>query len=273
MHRRPRPGRPFGARALFALLALGALTVSAVAYAQTRSEGRSGRSDASKGPAKKARPPRPRLIEVPPAPAIGTTAQIRFHVAPRPDGRSGTAGPGAPVVRWRRFECRLDGGDWESCTSPRRLADLEPGDHAFAVRALNRRGRHGPAAHYEWRQLAPQRFTIDLLGPPPDDLMPGEPAQPLPLRIANPNDAPIEVTAIAVAIATEAPNCPSEPNFELTPSSVSPAAPLWVPAGGSVTLPSTGATAPAIALRELPVNQNACQNAEVPLVFSGEAHG
>jgi hypothetical protein len=122
-------------------------------------------------------------------------------------------------------------------------------------------------------QLAPQRFAVDPLGGPPAELMPGAPAQPLPVRITNPNPVPIEITILTVAIATDPPGCPSDPNFELIPAGVSPAAPLSLPAGGSVSLPAGTATAPAIALRELPQDQNACQGATLPLVFSGEAHG
>lgn len=37
-----------------------------------------------------------------------------------------------------RFECRLDGGGWKTCTSPRRLKSLKLGKHRFGVRALSR---------------------------------------------------------------------------------------------------------------------------------------
>jgi hypothetical protein len=37
-----------------------------------------------------------------------------------------------------RFECRLDGGGWKTCTSPRRLRILKLGRHRFGVRALAR---------------------------------------------------------------------------------------------------------------------------------------
>jgi len=33
------------------------------------------------------------------------------------------------------FECRLDGGGWESCSSPKSYSSLSRGDHTFAVRA------------------------------------------------------------------------------------------------------------------------------------------
>jgi hypothetical protein len=279
MYRRRRPGRVLAIRVPIALIAIGALLGSALAYAQTRTEGRGAHGGPGRKAAKKPRfrpPPRPQLIEVPDGDAIGPSAQFRFRVAPREGEAAGAPSegsePAAPVPRPRRFECRLDGGDWERCASPRRLADLQPGDHSFAVRALDRRGRSGPAARHAWAQPAPQRFTVESLGAPPAELMPGAPAQPLPVRIANPNPVPIEVTSLTVAIATDPPGCPSDPNFELIPAGVSPSAPLSVPPGGSVSLPAA-ATAPAIALRELPRDQNACQGAALPLVFRGEAHG
>jgi len=279
MSQRPRPDRASAIRALIASTAVAALLGSAFAYAQTRSVGQGKHDDRGRGAKKQRRlPPRPRLIETPTPATVGASGQFRFHVAPRAGapaegGPSEGAGAPAPEQRWRGFECRLDGEDWVRCASPRRLRDLQPGDHSFAVRALDRDERHGPAAHYGWAQLAPQRFTVEPLGEPTAELMPGAPAQPLPVRIANPNPVPIEVTGLTVAIAADPPGCPSDPNFELAPAGISPAAPLSLPPGGSVGLPSAGVAAPAIALRELPIDQNACQGATLPLVFSGEAHG
>jgi hypothetical protein len=115
------------------------------------------------------------------------------------------------------------------------------------------------------------QFTVEPYGASLEPLMPGEPAQPLPVRIGNPNPAPIEVTGLTVAVAPDSPGCPGEPNFAVTPALLTPAAPLSIPAGGSAELPA--AAAPTLALRELPTDQNACQGATVHLLFSGEAHG
>jgi hypothetical protein len=38
-------------------------------------------------------------------------------------------------------------------------------------------------------------------------------------------------------------------------------------------LPAVGVAAPTIQLRDLPVNQDACQSASFPLSFSGSARG
>src|SRR5690349_14380443 len=137
----PRPIGPSRAtRAIIALVAAVAC-LGGVAYAATRCDlserdAGGGKPDRKRGQ----RPARPRFLEDPP---------------PQQPGRGGP-GPGpapAPETAWRRFQCRFEGGDWEGCSSPRRLAELEPGDHEFAVRALNRRGLPGPAAHYSWAQV------------------------------------------------------------------------------------------------------------------------
>jgi hypothetical protein len=137
---------------------------------------------------------------------------------------------------------------------------------------LNRRGLSGPVAHYRWSQLEPKEFEVQLLGSV-EDLMPGDPPRELPVQVRNPNPTAIEVTALAVSVAPEAPACAAEPNFAVTPSSLTPAAPLTVPAGGTVNLPTTVATAPMLALRDLSADQNGCQGATIRLLFSGEARG
>lgn len=140
------------------------------------------------------------------------------------------------------------------------------------MRALGRRGNPGRAVHFSWQQLEPKPFSIEPRGTT-EGMLPGDPPQPLPVLIFNPNPVPIEVTSLTVALAEDPPGCPGNPNFELTPASASPSAPLTVPASGSVSLPSATVSAPTIALRNLPVNQNACQGARVQLALSGEAHG
>jgi hypothetical protein len=137
---------------------------------------------------------------------------------------------------------------------------------------LNRRGLSGPAAHYRWSQLEPKTFEIQLLGSI-EELMPGDPPRQLPVQIHNPNPAPIEVTALTVSVAPEAPGCVADPNFTVTPSSLTAEAPLLVPAGGAVSLPSAGAAAPTLAMRNLASDQSACQGASLRLHFSGEARG
>jgi hypothetical protein len=245
---------------------------------------------------------RPRLLEAPAETTADSDPQFRFHVPPRKPVSTPPQPmqPGEPAAQTasRRFQCRFDGDQWSECQSPYRLAGLAPGSHHFAVRAFNREERAGEAVGFDWRQtpppdLAPARsaeppardetapeqneevearpFSIVALREP-KDLYPGLPATPIPVRVSNPNEVALEVTAIAVAIGDAPADCPAE-NFALSPASASPENPLLVPADSSVELPAAGTEAPTIRMLDLPVEQDACRGAEIPLVFSGEAQG
>ncbi len=106
-----------------------------------------------------------------------------------------------------------------------------------------------------------------------EDLFPGEPAQSLSLRLTNPNRVPIDVTSLTFSFAIEPPGCPSAENFVIVPSDASVEAPLRIAPETSIELPAQGISPPAIAMRELPVDQNACQGAPLELKLEGEAHG
>lgn len=299
--RRIAAGRAGAIRAAIALIA-GSACLGAVAYAATGTGGRdvglAGSQVAVGAPRHGAspqdsdeRPPRVRLIEVPAPSSEAVDSQFRFHVPPRiretdqPAAPAGVPGPAAPA---RRFQCRLDGGRWGECSSPHRLVGLALGSHDFAVRALTRRGRPGPDVTYRWQlvevRVADGEKPVEPAEPAEGKpfsiaqtgalmpLFPGDPAQPVPLAIANPNSTAIEVTSLTVAVADAPPGCGAE-NFALTASGASEAMPLVVPAEGTVELSTGPISAPSIALLDLPVNQDACQGAELQLDLSGEARG
>jgi hypothetical protein len=138
---------------------------------------------------------------------------------------------------------------------------------------VSRDGRRGATARFAWTLLQPKPFSIEPQLAGVGALYPGAAPLPLPLVLRNPNPAPIFVTSLTVRATADPPGCDSAANLALTPSGASPATPLVLPAGGSVSLPAAGAPAPAIALRDLAVSQDACQGVRFPLSFSGAARG
>lgn len=53
------------------------------------------------------------------------------------------------------FTCRLDGGPWEPCASPRFHSGLPLGPHAFEVSASDQAGNQGGTTRHEWQVLKP----------------------------------------------------------------------------------------------------------------------
>jgi len=242
------------ARALLALACLGGC-LTAVAYAARHAHapeaGGAGRQ------ARATRLPKPRILTHPGVRTLSSTARFTFSAR----------------LTGARFSCRLDSGGWQRCRSPVFFRKLATGGHSFGVRTVDRRSGRSQIAGFRWTRLEAKRFTIlpDLSGL--DALHPGAPPLALPLTVENPNSAPILVTDLRVAIPSDPTGCGSAENLALTPSSASATKPLVVPAGGSVRLPAKGVLPPAIQLRDLPVDQDACQGARFPLEFTGSAHG
>jgi hypothetical protein len=48
------------------------------------------------------------------------------------------------------FQCRLDSGGFEPCSSPHRIGPLADGRHTFAIVATDAAGNLGPAATRAW---------------------------------------------------------------------------------------------------------------------------
>jgi hypothetical protein len=94
------------------LASAGTAYASAPGHLAIRESGRSGQA------------PKVILKSRPPHKTKSTTAVLRF-----------TGSPGG------RFWCRLDGGRWQRCRSPRRYVSLGPGRHTVAIRAASRSGR------------------------------------------------------------------------------------------------------------------------------------
>ena len=235
--------------------------LAAVAYAASAPSGapdRVGAHPRAAGAAKRApRPPRPRISRHPAKTTLST--RVAFRYASR-----------RPEVD---FQCKLDDADWKNCGPRVSYRGLAVGAHQFQVRTEVAAGARSRSARFTWVQAQPQSFSVSAEPAVLSRLYPGAGPVSVSVVLTNPNSAPILVTALRVGVAADPAGCPSAANLELIQSSASKKTPLQIPAGGAVRLPTKGVSAPAIALRDLPVNQDACQGVEFPLAFSGEAHG
>ena len=243
-------------RGMLAVLA-GIAGLGAVAYAATPQSSRPGSASETKRSQAGGSLPKPKITMHPDKLATSTNAKFSFTV------RTGKA----------HFQCRLDGRPWSACQAPLSFSKLTPGSHSFSVRSVGPRRKHSKTARFRWQVLEPKDFSITPRLGGLGALYPGAPAQALPLTITNPNPVPIFVTSLRVRAAADPPGCGSAENLVLGGSSASSAAPIEVPASGSVSLPAPGASAPTIQLRDLPVSQDACQRAQFPLAFFGTARG
>ena len=89
-----------------------------------------------------------------------TAPTITITGAPGPSSAATTAtftftADEAPVT----FQCRLDGGAWQACSSPRNLDGLTPGEHLFSVRATDAAGNVGAPATRRWTVTPPPDTT------------------------------------------------------------------------------------------------------------------
>lgn len=263
--RRTTVARARATRVSIALVAaLACLGAAALAASRPEGSGRTtagveaaasfARAATGKNPA--GRPPRPQLKTRTQAIDVRTSVRFRFTAA------------GEDL----RFQCQLDRGGWKACKSPYRAGNIVAGQHSFSVRAV-RKAQQGPAAHFNWTKVDPRPLTVEPRPTQLTTLYPGGLAQTIPVRVANPNSVPVTVTSLTIAVSADPPGCPANPNLELGASSLSPTAPLVLPAGGELTLPTAGISAPTISLRELPFNQDACRGASFPLRVDAVARG
>jgi hypothetical protein len=93
------------------------------------------------------------LDNEPPNPTNQTSATFSFESSKNPS----------------TYKCKLDGGAFETCTSPKSYgpAVLGEGPHTFSVEATDSLNHTGPVTSYDW--------TIDLTPPAPPSIAPGAP--------------------------------------------------------------------------------------------------
>jgi hypothetical protein len=89
---------------------------------------------------------------------------------------------------------------------------------------------------------------------------------PIPTAITNPNDVPITITSLRVAVSGNPNGCDALANFETRAGTE----PFTVPAGAQ-GYPVPLAKRPRIRLRSLSANQNRCKRQTITLSFSGSA--
>lgn len=187
-------------------------------------------------------------------PAISTRSSARFRVE----------AAGEATLR-----CRIDRRPLRDCEESVLYRGVGVGTHTFFVQAV-RRGRAVAHASFAWTVLEPKPFTVsprlDGVGP----LYPGTAPTPIPVVVTNPNAIAITVTSLRVSASGGTAGCDAATNLVLTAPPLAGGR-LRIAAHGSVSLPSAAVAAPAIALRELPVNQDACKGADFDLAFSGSA--
>jgi hypothetical protein len=173
------------------------------------------------------------------------------------------------------FQCSIDTRTWRPCDSPFSYRGLSVGEHRFRVRVLDPPAYPSRVAQFDWRvvrQLSRESFSISAGEIAGGLLYPGAVPQAIRITLANPNDVSIFVTSVTVTVPSGPAGCDSATNISLVQSNVSSAAPVEIQAHGSLALPAQGRSAPTIGLVDLPVNQDACQNARFPLSFTGSAH-
>ena len=172
-------------------------------------------------------------------------------------------------------QCSLENGPWTTCTTPYRwvIDTGNYGQHQFAVRAIDAAGNVSAAATYRFKyekKLPTSGVSFGIEGSV-SGLSIGI-WRPIAITLTNPNPVPIFVSELAVTVPGTSPNgCSIQENFEVDQSDISPDHTVTVPAGGTLTLPSEGVTAPRIRLVNRPVNQDACKGVTFPLTYSGTA--
>jgi len=105
-------------------------------------------------------PPAPTITQKPTNPTTATTATFQFT-----DSESGVT-----------FQCKLDGGAYSPCTSPKTYTGLSVATHTFSVVAVDSANNTSAPASYTWTvQGAGVPFTITAR--PPRRCTPARPAQ------------------------------------------------------------------------------------------------
>jgi hypothetical protein len=106
------------------------------------------------------------LVDVPPPPPAADTTPPDTSIASGPSGTVATASASFGFdssESGSSFSCRVDGGSWASCSSPKAYSGLANGSHTFDVRATDAAGNTDASP-------ASRTWTVNV--PPPDTTAP-----------------------------------------------------------------------------------------------------
>lgn len=166
------------------------------------------------------------------------------------------------------FQCQLDNAKAQACSSPVSYSSLSANSHTFLVTALNSAGTSSPAATYSWQIVQETSKSISITGSVPAPLYPGAAAQPISVTFVNPNNQTVYVTGLTTTLQSTAPTTCGTANFTITPSTISSASMVTVPANGTTTITTAASGSPLIQMIDTGSNQDICKNATVSFTFT-----
>lgn len=176
-------------------------------------------------------------------------------------------GDGIAVFDWTdadpsvdRYRCSLENKPSVPCASPlRTIVDVSnDGLHQFSVSAYDVAGNVSTTS-YAWKVLKAVNVVVD--GNAVGLLHPGGPARPIALKLHNPNNFPVTVASITVALRTSPAGCEGDTNLAIAQSDVGHGGAtqtVTVAANSDRLVPD--AHRPSIRLLETGRDQDACKN-------------
>jgi hypothetical protein len=215
--------------------------------------------------------------------AAPTPAPPVLSGSPDPDTTSAEAVFTFTGPEGMAFECSLDSSAWQECSSPVIYVGLGLGSRRFCVRSVSPTGIPSPPSCTTWVIHAGQQPPAStpppsgfvIAGDLPGTLAPGL-GGPVPVRIMNPLSFPLTITGLVVTVSAGSsnPGCDGATNLDVAQSNMAGSAvSVVVPAGGAVTLPAQGATAPVVTMLDVRSSQDACKGASFTLSFAAVGTG
>jgi hypothetical protein len=169
-----------------------------------------------------------------------------------PEGATGTFGPPDPADPTRRTLTVETTNATPVGAYDLTVAGWDDGLEAYAATSL----------------VVAETKDFELTGDVTDALTPGL-TSPVDLRLRNPYDFPLSVTALAITLASDSPACDAAANFTVR----QPPVPLTLPPGESTIddLVPDPDQRPAVTMLALPIDQEACKNVSLSLGYTGLA--